>query len=393
MSSSILLNIAFLFGSGISIPVGMPRVNEITDQILSGKDIIQGRLTYDSWECLCAKAGFPDEYVPRVVIFLKKLKIEIDRYYLNQNGRVTNYEDLYYVASQIRDSELREYDNPVVQAFIDKILPDIKPLLVSREDEIENEWKLSKLAEESSHYIEDVVCLMLSKEPNNLELLDCIKDACLDRQFKIDIFTLNHDTVLEQCLSQSKIQPIDGFSDPQDKERYWQPELYNNNSAKLRLFKLHGSINWFRVRPDEGSCGDDLIGIHLGRKNPKGQMQLPVDGRPMFLAGTFNKLFSYTSSIYAELHCQFHHELNNTSQIIICGYGFGDKGINTRIFEWAYSDPDHRIILIEPDLDGLKKKARPVLVNHWDDLVKRDKLIVINKGIEGVSWEDIKKYM
>lgn len=398
MSFSSPVNIAFLFGSGISLPVGMPKTTEITERILSGKDIYHASTNYYFGKPIGANAVFPDEYVPRVVKFLNRIKDEIDCYYLNQLGRVTNYEDLYYVASQIRDSELREYDNPVVQAFIDKVLPQIKPLLVSKEGELKDEWHLRELAIESAHYIKDVVWRMLSKKPSNLDRLDCIKDACLDDQFNIDMFTLNHDTVLEKWLFNSKIQPINGFDEPQNDVRYWQPKLFNNNSAKVRLFKLHGSINWFRFRPDEGSQEDESIGISLKgdiyhTRNPKGQRQLPVDGRPMFLAGTFNKLFSYTSSIYSELHCQFHHALNKTERIIICGYGFGDKGINSRIFEWIHASTNHRIILIHHNSEELKKKARGVLINNWDDLVTLNKLIVINKRIEKTSWKDIKEYM
>lgn len=389
MTSSIPINIAFLFGSGISIPVGMPTMSVITGQILSGKGIMrQNAGNYDFDNPLYANEGFPDEYVPHVVTFFNRVKIEIDHYYSHQTDRITNYEDLYYVVKQIYDSESGEYDNPVVQTFIDKISPEVKPLLVGG---------LHELAFESAHYIKDIVWHMLSQKPSSLDRLNCIKDACSDNQVHIDIFTLNHDTVLEQCLSMNeRIQVVDGFGEPQNNVRYWQPELFDSNSTKVRLFKLHGSVNWFRFRPDEGSWADESIGIPMEwdywhTKNPKAQRQLPVDGRPMFLAGTFNKMLDYTSSVYAELHCQFHHALHKTDQIIICGYGFGDKGINKRIFEWAYSNPDHRIILINHDQEELKKKARPAFVNYWDDLISQKKIIVISKTIEKTFWKDIKE--
>ena len=53
--------------------------------------------------------------------FVKVLKFEIDSYYIEDKYREANYEDLYYISKQIHDSETWEYDNPAVQALIDKL--------------------------------------------------------------------------------------------------------------------------------------------------------------------------------------------------------------------------------------------------------------------------------
>ena len=135
MSDSSLARVAFLLGSGISIPAGMPSTWEITDQVLSGKGVMHHTDgNYYFGRPLYAHIGMPDEYVPRVQKFLKKIKVEIDRYYSLQR-RLTNYEDLSYAATQIYDSETGNHDNPLVQSFIDKILPKIKSLLVGKEGE------------------------------------------------------------------------------------------------------------------------------------------------------------------------------------------------------------------------------------------------------------------
>jgi len=121
-------------------------------------------------------------------------------------------------------------------------LPEIRPLLVGKEYEIRKEWQLHELAGEVTHYIQDIVWHLLAKEPSRTGHLDSLKDACLDGQLSsIDIFTLNHDTVLEQCLSQNGIQVTDGFGEPLNNVRYWNPDLFETGSSKVRLFKLHGS--------------------------------------------------------------------------------------------------------------------------------------------------------
>lgn len=126
--------------------------------------------------------GIPDEFVPRIVIFLNRLKIEIDLYYLYQIGRFVNYEDLYYVTGQINDTELRNYDNPAVQPFINKILSDIRPLLRHREYDNKPHWRLHELAYETMNYISDIVWHLLDKEPIRIDHMKSLCEACQDSE-------------------------------------------------------------------------------------------------------------------------------------------------------------------------------------------------------------------
>ena len=128
-------------------------------------------------------------------------------------------------------------------------------------------------------------------------------------------------------------------------------------------------------------------------KNSAGKMQRAIEGRPLLLLGTFNKMLKYTSGIYIELFSHFYNSLRYSKYLIICGYGFGDKGINTQILEWVYSSLENRIAIIHGNVDQFMKRARPALSMNWKDLVGRKKLIVIPKWIEEVSWGLIKKKM
>jgi hypothetical protein len=389
--------LTFLFGSGISNLAGMSSVDKITEKILTGIGVTHGTdEAYHLDESLNSSLWTPDEYVSRVLKFLSTLRPEIDSYYQQHHDPHTaNYEDLYYVASQIHDSELEEYDNPAVQPFIDKILPAIQPLLIGKEGEIREKWQLHEIAEEATNYIRDIAWHLLNKEPTKLDHLNSLKEACSDSQISgVDIFTLNHDTVLERFLSKNGIQLSDGFGKPVNDVRYWDLSLFECGPAKVRLFKLHGSINWFRFRPPGGGWSDESIGIPTEydfwhTMSPVGEMQLPVDGRPMFLAGTFNKMLQYTSGIYADLFYQFYRSLRQTNRLIVCGYGFRDKGINTQIKEWIYSSSDKKMIVIHPDPNRLKNGARGTISNSWDQLSIDGKLVPISKGIEQTTWPDI----
>jgi hypothetical protein len=372
----------------------MPSVRHITDKIISGDGIMRhtnGVYYFDSPPY--APVGFPDEHIPRVTAFLKRLSVEIKRYYISDPKRAVNYEDLFYVAAQVYDSEVREYDNPIVQAFIDKILPDINFLLSGKNNEIRRKLKLHEIAVEAIHYIHDIVWHSLTTEPATLDYMRCLGDACQNAEISsVNLFTLNHDMVIERYLEHCKIKYTEGFGLPINGVRYWSPEVFENPSYNVRLFKLHGSINWFLFEPHPATQRNKPVGIPPDgdvwhTKNPDGQLQRPVHGRPMLLAGTFNKMLQYTTGIYADLYFQMYRALRETKILILCGYGFGDKGINTRLTEWADSSPQNLMVVIHADPESLK--ARGAIFNNWDQWLQSHKLVLVQKWIEDTSWKDI----
>ncbi len=396
MCPDLSASFAFLFGSGVSVPSGMPSVSAITDRVLGGTGVMRhSNGNFYFGEPLYAHVGLKDEYVPRVVSFLNRLKIEVDSYYQFENDRLTNYEDLYYLTSQMRDSELREYDNPAVQPLIDKIMPDVESLLIGGKFEIRKRWELHQLASESANYISDIVWHLLEQNPKKLAHLNFLKECILNDDFsKIFIFTLNHDTVLEQFFAQYEIEIIDGFGQPINDVRYWSLDLFDNESPKVHLFKLHGSINWFRFRSDSQNWNNELIGLALESdiwhtRNPNGELQRPVDGRPLFLAGTFNKMLYYTSDIYAGIYFKYLDILRSIGMLIVCGYGFGDKGINNSIIDWIYGAPGRKLFVIHPDSQRLQKSARGAISRHWENWINNGLLTVVEKKVEEVSWSEI----
>lgn len=164
---------------------------------------------------------------------------------------------------------------------------------------------------ESTNCIRDVVWRCLLTTPQRLDHLQLISDAYYDKNIvNVDIFTLNHDILLEQYLSTINIQVNDGFGTPQkNSKRYWKPELFETSDLKIRLFKLHGSINWFAFTQHNKRELEE-IAIPLDwdiwhTKDLNGQRQWPTGGRPKFLAGTFNKILNYSLDVYADQHCRF----------------------------------------------------------------------------------------
>ena len=71
--------------------------------------------------------------------------------------------------------------------------------------------------------------------------------------------------------------------------------------------------------------------------------------------------------------------------MVVCGYSFGDKGINSEIIEWYYAKRGRRFVIIHPDRDGLLYNARPAISNKWDEWEDKDSINFIEQRLEFVS--------
>ncbi|HLO13304.1 MAG TPA: SIR2 family protein [Anaerolineales bacterium] len=396
MASLTNIPFSFLLGSGASIPAKMPRTNDITEIVLSGKDVWKhsdGSYYLEKTK----QSGWDVLETSRITEFVNILKKQISLFYEKRfQQRETNYEDLYYVADQITSVEDGDYDNPAIQALIDKILPECTQLMTKTD--LHEAWNLLDLASEATYYIMDIAWRLLLRSPGDISYLSKILSPLGSRSIPLaGIFTLNHDTVLEHWLSQNRVQFIDGFSDPVNGVRYWNPNSLVGNSSKVKLFKLHGSVNWFSYPSNAIQPGVESVGIPFDwdfqhTLNPEGKRQYslgPNGPRPAILMGTFNKMFNYTMGIFADIYCLFRQALRDTNSLVIIGYGFGDKGVNTQIIEWAYLSANNKIILIEPNPEKLKIRARLAIQKHWDRWLMQKKFKIISKGIENVTWEEL----
>jgi hypothetical protein len=299
------------------------------------------------------------------------LSSEIGNYY--GATRRVNYEDCCYVVAQLSDAESGEFDNPAVQPLVDKLShgTELYSLFQSGENRL-------RLFRESKCYIQDVVWQMLAKQPTRVDYLSWLLDAVRDRNVEsTDFLTLNHDVVLEEALQKSGIGYCDGFGQPLEGIRFWEPSLLDENH-RVRICKLHGSISWFWF-PSKRRIGILLV---PGRHDPS--------VRPEILVGTFNKMHQYTTSMFADLHCHFHRCLRQLESLICCGYGFGDKGINTKVAEWIEGCHSRRLAVVHPEPSRLLNSSRPAMATRWQQWREQGRLRLVQKKIEEVAWGEVR---
>ena len=361
-----LNRLVFLFGSGISIPGGLPSTDKITATVLPTD-----------------RGNRPNT----MVAFLGVVQDLVNEYFEEQ-GRSANYEDLYYACKQLSGHKSGNFENPLILPFIQHIRP------------LFPETDVYDLAEEAAKHIAIVVVKQLSKPPRALDHLSFIYDACVASQYDgCNVFTLNHDRLLETYLQSRLVEFVDGFGQSiNGSVRCWHPEVFQDKTARSRLFKLHGSLDWYRMRPDGAGWEEEVVGISSERylgdsRAADGRRMINMDDGPLILIGTFNKMLEYNSGIFLDLLCQFHFRLRVSRRLIVCGYGFGDKGINTQIVEWLYRDRTNRLFVIHPDPDGLAFVARGAIANKWHDLLKTTKLVVIPKRVEDLTFDELQEVL
>lgn len=350
--------LVFLLGSGVSRAARMPSMSEITDVVNSG--IRDGRpykkgtdeRYYNSPAIIDMK---PDAFAS-VLAFIREIQRLCSKYF----RREVSYEDTAYVVWQINDEQSGNYENPALVPLI-RLFHRRFP-----------GTRLPELAREAQTYIHCVVEDMLSKAPAGLGHVPCLVDACRSGELdNVDVFTLNHDTLLEQEFAAANIGFTDGFELKTESCDYWDTTAFTCGSRKVRLGKLHGSVDWHVYRPDSSNRIRQMIGKAKGCDSwhtcdLSGNLQWPIVSESAMLIGSFNKILEYTGGVFADLFCTFRSSLRDTRHLVVSGYGFRDKAVNHSIIEWLHSSPDRKLLVAHEDHLTYKQSARIAIRNVFD---------------------------
>lgn len=376
-----------LLGSGVSLYSDIPGLSAITKSLLNDKNIgkgtdlnyyYNGHLGYTIQEYL-------NGYVERCQQLMNHVSSIIERFHKHVGSESTaNYEEIYYLLRQIQDSYHHEFENPATISLIEELLS-------------ETTWSVSEFKDvvvESCRFIESIVWQAIDKTIHKTSQFNIIHD--LIREGNLDtIISLNHDLVLEDWLKTNGIQYDDGFHMTDLKFPEWTG--YKNQPGDLKVCKVHGSIDWFEFRINRATNFDNLIKVPRNHYvellyQTDSWLKAPNSGKPSILIGTFNKMLGYLSDIYEILFNEFKSVIEASEMIIISGYGFGDKGINTRLMHWLYQAKSRKMIIIHPNLDSLIENSRGSFkLNISSGNHKHPKVEIIEKPFEEVTIDEISK--
>lgn len=371
------MDAVLLLGSGTSINAGMPCVSTITEQVLSGEGVFlhtNQRFVIDrdnpNYERLRPKV----EPVLELVEDLRQLAV---KYF----ERGPNYEEISQVVRQISDALSGEYESPAVMPLVEQLAS--RPFA---EGDREHLHEVSQLAH---GYITDTVRHTLDKQPSCLDHLKVIVEVC-ERVPGVLLATLNHDLVLEAALRRTEIDYADGFEKTDEDIRLWVDEW---GDARVRLLKLHGSLDWWGYKladePWRGWVTTHYRGDAPSYPNRHGIVGPPQDMRPIFLTGTFDKILAYETWIFPDQHLRFQEALRETKRVVVIGYGFGDKAINTRLIAWLARASEHQLIVCHPCPDELVANARGAIQNYWKSWKNEGQLEIIPTCVADLNYQAI----
>lgn len=143
----------------------------------------------------------------------------------------------------------------------------------------------------------------------------------------IEIFTVNYDLLLETALERLRVPYFDGFVGTL--EARFHTELVESTPGSdaesvpsffVRLWKLHGSVNW--------SWQNDRQIVRLGHPVP--------EGTPAAIYPSDTKYEESRRVPFVVLQDRFRRALNQPETlVIVAGYSFGDSHLNELLFDAA----------------------------------------------------------
>lgn len=388
---SVNSDIAYLFGAGISIDAGFPSTKCINKAVL--EDGIY-RHSDGHWLLGTTPSGVSAFEADDVRTLLRFLRSFAADFYQKETDDIS-YEDLSFLAGQISDCR-GNYDNPALAPLIDQIELAVLPHICSA--------GLLQYLDGGSRPVESLAkhaAVMISHI--TAAKINEIRDATSPRIIELVqsssprfIAVLNHDCLVESSLNNANVPFTEGFESTENGHRYWSSDAFDNKDV-LHLYKLHGSVNWHWAE-----IGNRRKLIAPDRHSQQDWMPISSMDDPHILTGTFNKILEYIREPFIGIFNAFARSLKEVKSLVVSGYSFRDKGVNSIIINWLDEQPDRKLVVIHPNLKNNKEvnekygppllsQMRQAMRGNWDRWENGSQLIPIENCFEDVAWADITK--
>jgi NAD-dependent SIR2 family protein deacetylase len=279
--------IGFLLGAGASYPFGVPMMREFYEGFCS---FVRSR-RHHCWSFVEALRG-QSEQEPDLELLISQIeKVRSLRHTLTLVGALTDEVD---VKIKIAD-ELRGYLEMYIIDTCERFVHLESRTVMGR---------LVKFADENSSYI----------------------------------FSTNYDRLIEDAAEFHSVPCADGFEvDGSKPERRWTGQF----QEKLKLLKLHGSVNWY-----EEAGSEQLYRLERGYSLPSHEYLMSHEGKiiqPLMIIPTMEKMIAQRP--YAGLLTKFLDALNEIDVLIVIGNSLRDDHLRNCIIERC---SDLEVILVNP---------------------------------------------
>jgi hypothetical protein len=249
-------------------------------------------------------------------------------------------------------------------------------------------WKLESKSTKESQVVDGLIkqvteciqLLLLEIQENCLPRMKVIFEnyfgieALLEGQNRLEIFSLNHDLIIEELCSFYNIDLKDGFYE--NREHAYKNlgefrlitskelssgnlDFFEGNEIGVNLLKLHGSFDIFAIEDKktyiksvgDGSFGSFISSIrNIESKSLECCQEIQIRGvnelfvndssgmlqflRRSLLSGGHKFKDKFEQVAPAALFEAFKKRINHVQELVVIGYGFGDEHINAVLLKW-----------------------------------------------------------
>lgn len=153
----------------------------------------------------------------------------------------------------------------------------------------------------------------------------------------VDFFTTNYDPVtdvISELADKQNISCYDGFGI----RNKWNAGEYKTGNFMLRIYRLHGSMNWVEKDGNVIQTRDYSL-----RSNNATKHLIIYPG----FKGTISEM---SSDVLKFCHQEFTRKLNKAKRLVVIGFSFRDKELNSIFMESLKVNPALHFYLINPEL-------------------------------------------
>ena len=391
-------NISFIIGSGFSEPAGFPTTSKINERLkkIDASEVCRHN-SGDTWFL----DGDIDPNSHWRGIWERNFIQEFIQFY---NGRVlANGKEFHYECF---------YDYYHEYMVNDNYPDDLSSFMQDFTRKYDLDKNAHDLLSQFNLCYNQLIAQLLEKQFKQSHLAKPYHPSCdnflnlvetLSKKYIVNLHSLNHDLYLEHLSCSDSIQSEmdDGFEEfaspyygklsaPDEKYMVRISRFTNKFIKPFRLFKLHGSIDYYWFKSKDNS---ELIRLPWGIGNTDVYKEVIENGLykyekdplwyyPDFLSGTTYKTRQYSKGkYYPIIFDHFEKNLKTSEHLIIIGYGFRDSEINKYITD-TFSIKENKMIFIvdvkEPNTDLLK---HPNVFYVPDGVVEMDNQSILNKII------------
>lgn len=284
--------LAFFFGAGTSMAVGMPGIDALTEQVA---------------------VSLEEPFKTQFLNVRKKLSAKAN-----------------------------------VENVLDRIR-SIRDIMGNAEEETYDGIKGAKAIKLLDSAICQAISQIVSKEPSkglkpHLIMAQWIRSLHADRLFPVEIFTTNYDLLLEQAMEDVGVPVFDGFVGAVNP--FFITEAIDAEDTKsalsacpprtwTRLWKIHGSINWLMVH----NSGKKRVTRLTSTVTKKGEELMIFPSREKYTESRKLPFITFQDRLRRLLS-------NGEALLVIAGYSFSDDHINEMISQGLRSNPRLSIIAL-----------------------------------------------